>query len=63
MKNIKTELINYSFIMSQKTLLTSKEVTIILHRLACQLIEKYPYRLVKVSNGKVIDEDTFFTSN
>lgn len=28
-----------------------------------QLIEKYPYRLVKVSNGKVIDEDTFFTSN
>jgi pyrimidine operon attenuation protein/uracil phosphoribosyltransferase len=27
--------------MSQKTLLTSKEVTIILHRLACQLIEKH----------------------
>lgn len=25
-----------------------------------QLIEKYPYRLVKVSNGKVIDENTFF---
>ncbi len=31
---------NTSF-MSQKTLLTSKEVTIILHRLACQLIEKH----------------------
>lgn len=29
------------FIMSQKILLTSKEVTIILHRLACQLIEKH----------------------
>lgn len=27
--------------MSQKVLLTSKEVTIILHRLACQLIEKH----------------------
>lgn len=27
--------------MSQKTLLTSQEVTIILHRLACQLIEKH----------------------
>ncbi len=27
--------------MSQKTLLTSKEVSIILHRLACQLIEKH----------------------
>jgi pyrimidine operon attenuation protein / uracil phosphoribosyltransferase len=27
--------------MSQKILLTSKEVTIILHRLACQLIEKH----------------------
>ncbi|MBC7523415.1 MAG: bifunctional pyr operon transcriptional regulator/uracil phosphoribosyltransferase PyrR [Flavobacterium sp.] len=27
--------------MSQKTLLTSKEVTIILNRLACQLIEKH----------------------
>jgi pyrimidine operon attenuation protein / uracil phosphoribosyltransferase len=27
--------------MSQKTLLTSKEVNIILHRLACQLIEKH----------------------
>ena len=27
--------------MSQKLLLTSKEVTIILHRLACQLIEKH----------------------
>jgi pyrimidine operon attenuation protein/uracil phosphoribosyltransferase len=27
--------------MSQKTLLTAKEVTIILHRLACQLIEKH----------------------
>ncbi|MBL7790297.1 MAG: ATP-binding cassette domain-containing protein [Chitinophagales bacterium] len=26
-----------------------------------QLIEKYPFRLVKVSGGKVIDEDTFFT--
>ncbi len=33
--------INYNFIMSQKILLTSKEVTIILHRLACQLIEKH----------------------
>lgn len=29
------------FIMSQKILLTSKEVNIILHRLACQLIEKH----------------------
>jgi len=29
------------FIMSQKVLLTSKEVNIILHRLACQLIEKH----------------------
>ncbi|MNF43212.1 Bifunctional protein pyrR [compost metagenome] len=29
------------FIMSQKVLLTAKEVTIILHRLACQLIEKH----------------------
>lgn len=29
------------FIMSQKALLTAKEVTIILHRLACQLIEKH----------------------
>jgi pyrimidine operon attenuation protein / uracil phosphoribosyltransferase len=29
------------FTMSQKILLTSKEVTIILHRLACQLIEKH----------------------
>jgi pyrimidine operon attenuation protein / uracil phosphoribosyltransferase len=28
-------------IMSQKVLLTAKEVTIILHRLACQLIEKH----------------------
>lgn len=28
-------------IMSQKVLLNSKEVTIILHRLACQLIEKH----------------------
>jgi cell division transport system ATP-binding protein len=28
-----------------------------------QLIEKYPYRLVKVSNSKVIDEDTFFNVN
>ena len=27
--------------MSQKVLLTSKEVNIILHRLACQLIEKH----------------------
>ena len=27
--------------MSQKVLLTAKEVTIILHRLACQLIEKH----------------------
>lgn len=27
--------------MSTKTLLTSKEVTIILHRLACQLVEKH----------------------
>jgi len=27
--------------MSQKILLTSKEVTIILHRLACQLVEKH----------------------
>jgi pyrimidine operon attenuation protein / uracil phosphoribosyltransferase len=27
--------------MSQKILLTSKEVNIILHRLACQLIEKH----------------------
>ncbi len=27
--------------MSQKTLLTAKEVTIILHRLACQLVEKH----------------------
>ncbi len=29
------------FIMSQKVLLSSKEVAIILHRLACQLIEKH----------------------
>jgi pyrimidine operon attenuation protein/uracil phosphoribosyltransferase len=29
------------FTMSQKVLLTAKEVTIILHRLACQLIEKH----------------------
>ena len=29
------------FIMSQKVLLTSKEVNIILHRLACQLVEKH----------------------
>ncbi len=29
------------FIMSQKILLTSKEVNIILHRLACQLIERH----------------------
>ena len=29
------------FNMSQKVLLTAKEVTIILHRLACQLIEKH----------------------
>ena len=29
------------FVMSQKVLLTSKEVNIILHRLACQLIEKH----------------------
>ncbi len=29
------------FTMSQKVLLNSKEVTIILHRLACQLIEKH----------------------
>lgn len=29
------------FIMSQKILLTSKEVNIILHRLVCQLIEKH----------------------
>ena len=29
------------FIMSQKILLTSKEVNIILHRLACQLVEKH----------------------
>ena len=28
-------------IMNQKVLLTSKEVNIILHRLACQLIEKH----------------------
>ena len=27
--------------MSQKVLLTSKEVNIILHRLACQLVEKH----------------------
>ena len=27
--------------MSQKVLLTAKEVTIILHRLACQLVEKH----------------------
>jgi cell division transport system ATP-binding protein len=26
-----------------------------------QLIEKYPFRLIKVSGGKVIDEDTFFS--
>lgn len=30
-----------NIIMSQKVLLTSKEVNIILHRLACQLIEKH----------------------
>src|SRR5690606_323572 len=29
------------FVMSSKILLTSKEVDIILHRLACQLIEKH----------------------
>ena len=29
------------FTMSQKVLLTSKEITIILNRLACQLIEKH----------------------
>ena len=29
------------YIMSQKILLTSKEVNIILHRLACQLIERH----------------------
>ncbi len=32
---------NNHFIMSQKILLTAKEVNIILHRLACQLIEKH----------------------
>jgi len=32
---------NTHFIMSQKILLTAKEVNIILHRLACQLIEKH----------------------
>jgi len=32
---------NNHFIMSQKVLLTAKEVDIILHRLACQLIEKH----------------------
>lgn len=32
---------NTTFIMSQKILLTSKEVNIILHRLACQLVEKH----------------------
>lgn len=36
---------NFTFqttlVMSTKTLLTSKEVTIILHRLACQLVEKH----------------------
>jgi pyrimidine operon attenuation protein/uracil phosphoribosyltransferase len=32
---------NQTIIMSQKVLLTAKEVTIILHRLACQLIEKH----------------------
>lgn len=26
-----------------------------------QLIEKYPFRLIKVSGGKVIDEDTYFS--
>lgn len=26
-----------------------------------QLIEKYPFRLIKVSGGKVIDEDSFFS--
>ncbi len=31
------------FIMSQKVLLTSKEINIILHRLACQLIENHTH--------------------
>jgi cell division transport system ATP-binding protein len=26
-----------------------------------QLIERYPFRLIKVSGGKVIDEDTYFS--
>ena len=32
---------NHTITMSQKVLLTAKEVTIILHRLACQLVEKH----------------------
>jgi pyrimidine operon attenuation protein/uracil phosphoribosyltransferase len=44
--NHKTEFVylpnqTLQLIMSQKVLLTAKEVTIILHRLACQLIEKH----------------------
>lgn len=44
--NPKTEFVylpnqTLQLIMSQKVLLTAKEVTIILHRLACQLIEKH----------------------